>query len=574
MTRLSTLLILLIACADLGLANDAPPRPRSPVALAITPDGQRLFVANRGTGSVAVVDTAERRVVAEHAIGATLSDLARSADGRLLATDERSHQLIIVNVVGDELQVRSRVDVPPYPVAVRPSADGRRAFVASLWSRRLTRVDWMTDPPTVRTLDLPFAPRRLIALDQAGKVVVADAFGGHYAVVDAAAWTLDSNRRFQAHNIAGMAAHPDGKRLVITHQGLNRAARSTADDIHWGFLVANSLRWVLVDDLLDPARDPADRGLVTSLGRPGDGGGDPGAVAIAPDGTAVVPLAGVGRVVVGNVDEPVRLRLAAGKRPTAVVLSPDARRAYVANTDDDSITVIDVAQNNVVATIPLGAKAELTEVERGERLFHDARLSQEGWMSCQSCHGQGHSNHRVADTLGDESYGAPKRVPSLLGVGLSAPYAWNGQMPDLAAQVRKSTQTTMRGRPLADDEVAALVAYMRSLAPAPSVDRLRGTLDETRATRGAAVFRERCERCHAGPARTDGKEHDVGLTDEDGNRRFNTPSLLGVSQRDRLLHDGRHASLEDLLIHDRHPRDGLPLSESEAADLIAYLRGL
>ena len=46
-------------------------------------------------------------------------------------------------------------------------------------------------------------------------------------------------------------------------------------------------------------------------------------------------------------------------------------------------------------------------VARGERLFHDARLSHDGWMSCHSCHVDGHTNGLVADTLGDGSYGAP-----------------------------------------------------------------------------------------------------------------------------------------------------------------------
>jgi YVTN family beta-propeller protein len=574
MTPLLVVLPLLITTYP----ADAPARPREPTAIVIAPGGTRAFVANRGTGSIALIDAETRQVLTEVAVGGTLSDLAGTADGSFLyATDEARHRLAILTVTDQGPVVRARLDVAPYPVQVRASADGRRVYVASLWSRRLTCLDLDdegTNPKSSRVVDLPFAPRCLLVLEGAGKLVVADAFGGFLGVVDVASWSLDSVRTLKAHNIGGMALHPDGKRLVMVHQDLNRAARSTSDDIHWGFLVASSLRWLRVDDILTPTVDPADGGRVTSLGRPGDGGGDPGGLAFTADGTAVITLSGTGRVVIGPIDEPVSLRVLVGRRPTAVALAPDGKRAFVANTYDDSISIVDLPDAKTVATVSLGPQATLTEVDRGARLFHDARLSQEGWMSCQSCHSSGHTNNLVADTLGDETYGAPKRVPSLLGVVASAPYAWKGQIPDLETQVRKSVQTTMRGRPLRDEEMNALVAFMKSLTPPPSADRLMGRIDPVQEARGEALFERRCERCHSGPARTDGRNHDVGHADEDGHTHFNTPSLLGVAQRDRLLHDGRCRSLHELLAKGRHPNDDSPLSEAEIADLIVFLKGL
>ena len=40
-------------------------------------------------------------------------------------------------------------------------------------------------------------------------------------------------------------------------------------------------------------------------------------------------------------------------------------------------------------------------------------------MSCHSCHTDGHTSGRLADTLGDDTFGTPKRVLSLLGLGAS-----------------------------------------------------------------------------------------------------------------------------------------------------------
>ena len=87
----------------------------------------------------------------------------------------------------------------------------------------------------------------------------------------------------------------------------------------------------------------------------------------------------------------------------------------------------------------------MSQVDRGELLFYDARLSHDRWMSCDSCHTDGHTNGLLNDNQGDGSFDAPKRVLSLLGVGDTAPWAWNGSVDDLEAQVRKSVQTTMHG---------------------------------------------------------------------------------------------------------------------------------
>src|SRR5262245_14875676 len=78
--------------------DQAAPRPglRRPVALALADGGQWLFVANQGSGSIAVIETGSRRVVAEVPVGRKLSDLAITPDGRhLLVTDEEAGELVV-----------------------------------------------------------------------------------------------------------------------------------------------------------------------------------------------------------------------------------------------------------------------------------------------------------------------------------------------------------------------------------------------------------------------------------------------------------------------------------------------
>src|SRR5439155_26896115 len=171
--------------------------------------------------------------------------------------------------------------------------------------------------------------------------------------------------------------------------------------------------------------------------------------------------------------------------------------AYVANHFSDSVSIVELGDGKLVKEIPLGPTPELQSAERGERLFFDARLAHDGWLSCHSCHTDGHSNGLLNDNLGDGSFGAPKRVLSLLGVRDTGPWAWNGTMPDLEAQIRKSVETTMRGSKPTDPQVQALAAYLRSLSPPPSLTRLTGEVNAMAVQRGREVFnREACGSCH------------------------------------------------------------------------------
>src|SRR5262245_63389927 len=73
---------------------------RRPVGLALLDDGRWLFVGNRN-GSVAVIDTAAVRVVAEIPVGRTIADLVVTRDGtHLLAVDEEAGNLVVLRRSG------------------------------------------------------------------------------------------------------------------------------------------------------------------------------------------------------------------------------------------------------------------------------------------------------------------------------------------------------------------------------------------------------------------------------------------------------------------------------------------
>ncbi len=596
------ILCVLLASLSLfmmGRADDAkngnvtPPSnaARRPIAINLIANGRHAVVANQSRGSLSLLDLETMRVVSESSVSGRLTDIVAysrrpmTSDSslsltaeRLLACDDESHELLLIDRKGDGFAVTKRLKVSPYPVSVAVDSAGSRAFVASLWSRTISVVDvarWQSvsnseNSPIVRTVRLPFAPRAMLYVEDSAKLIVADAFGPKLAVIDAQTARPESVRELPAHGIRQLRLHPSQPRLLLTHQMLNRLSETTFDDVHWGVLMVNCLRSLLLADVLDPKRDLLQHGELDYLGQPDHGAGDPSGFVIRPNGVIAVALSGTNELILDDGSHQWTTRIKVEENPTAMTLTADGSRALVVNTLGDSVSVVGLSQSEVIGTIRLGTKPDLTAVDRGERLFRSAKLSHDKWFSCQSCHVEGHTNGLLNDNLTDGSFGSPKRVLTLRGIADTSPYAWTGRFNTLAEQIRHSARSTMQGEALTDEEVNDLTAYLRTLPPIPGI----GSTDAAASRRGAALFeRLDCARCHARPNFTSDRIADVKLKDERGLAKFNPPSLRGVSQNGPYFHDGRAASLEEVFAKFQHQLDR-DLTADELRDLIEFLNGL
>ncbi|MFM9068894.1 MAG: cytochrome c peroxidase [Planctomycetota bacterium] len=597
------MVIWLLVGASLVIAEQPVARLRRPVALQLTPDEQQLLVVNQRAGTLSVVDLKQPAVVRELTLGKKPTDLVSNRAGSLLLIpDELGHELLLVEVptsasagstasappnqpdpsTASAIKIRQRLAVSPFPVSVVMSPDERHCYVASLWSRRVTVVklpESAIDLAKVeRTIDLEIAPRKLLMARQGAVLLAADSFAGKLAVIDVASQVPQpvlGLREFPAHNIRGMGINADGSMLILSHQMLNELAHTIRNDVHWGLLMSNDLRWLKLDQMIAGGQDLFAGGHMHPLGGAGSATADPAGLTLASDGTVIVALAGVGEIASGQESDFSLHRTAVGQRPVAVVATRDAKLAYVANMFSDSISIVDLDARERKSDFSLGPNPALTLADEGELLFYDGRQSHDGWMSCHSCHTDGHTNGQLNDNFSDKSFGAPKRVLTLLGRADTAPFAWNASSPDLAAQIRKSLNVTMQApKDPSDKMVEAIAAYVTSLESPPSVDRLRGTLDEAAVNRGREVFeQQRCQRCHAPPTFTTPKTYNVGLKDQQGNDHFNPPSLRGVAQRAPYFHDNRAATLERVFGEFRHQLKG-DLTDAQLADLLCFLRSL
>ncbi len=568
----------MIAADDSG-STESVATLRRPVALVLDEARQRLWVANHRSGSLSLVNLESRSVETEHQVGTSLRDLvAAGQPRRLLAVDDAQHQLLMLQVNGRQLKTVATIPTARYPVSIACSADGRTCYVASLWSRRLTRFDLNWNQGTAQTkwvLDLPFAPRAQVLPGDRSYMMVADAFGSNLAVIAKTDGAVLREREIFGHNLHALTLDADSTTLVVGRQLLNELAQTVQDDVHWGLLMSNELSWFPMIKLFEGDRTELRGGHTQPLGEANHAAGDPSGVAVAADGTVLVTLGGVHEVAIGKRSDFTLARVRVGRRPTAIVVSDDGRRAFIANTFDDSISEVSVQDCQQTHVISLGQQRELSLVESGELLFYDASLSHDGWMSCHSCHTDGHTNGKMNDNFSDGSFGAPKRVLSLLGKAGTEPLAWNGSIPSLADQARLSIERTMQSDDKAtDQQIDALVAFMNSLPTPPSLPEARGTADPDAIRRGQALFAaNQCNRCHAPPSYTSPSTYVVGLVDELGNSKFNPPSLRGVGQRGPYFHDNRASSLNQVFRKFRHQLDE-PLSDDQMKDLIAFLKSL
>lgn len=583
---IAVLLLCLGLSGGLEAATPAPTETtrtpaRRPIALRFNHDGDRLFVANRASGTLSVIDARQQRVIAEHPVGTGLADLVPLPGGSFwLALDQVANSLLLLEERNGLVKVVTRESVKFDPVKLVLTQDGATCVVASRLARSLSfysRAGTTPEPrPTLSltgSVELPFSPQEMLLVREGATLIVADAFGGQLAVVDMENGQLRAVHSLPAHNIRGLALSPDGHSLLLAHQELNPNGRAIQDDIQWGALISNKVRVLNLDQLVDRQPEarlspPATTDLVVDLGR---FSGDPSALACARDGRIMLTLAGVDQVVTGLDASHLEIRTGSGKRPTAIALNPDQTMGYVTDRLDDTISVFEVKTGKRLTQIPLGTSRDASLEERGERLFYDARLSRGGWMSCHSCHTDGHTNGLNVDTIGDGGYGAPKRVPSLFGTSQTGPWGWTGRNDRLEEQVHQSTVTTVQGTWPTETEVTEMSAYLRTLSLPRSAPIAPS--QQASAQRGQALFAANCATCHAKPEYTSAHRYDVGLADEVGQRRFNPPSLRGVHFRAPLLHDGRAKTLKEVFRKFKHPRD-TSWTVEEVADILTFLESL
>lgn len=497
-------------------------------------------------------------------------DLALLPSGQLAICDRDLAVLRVVDCSQAVPELLSELPLPREPYRLSLTADGRWLVIAHCWTHALSILSTFEltasgHQAEVRTLPLPFLPGELLAHPQQPLVMVADAFQGHVLLLDAVSRRVLGDSDLGVHNIRGLTWQ--GESLLLTCQQLH-AEPTTAENIAAGLVIENLLAEIRV---APGQSSPLHYQHRTELGVPSHGAADPTGVAVGAD-RVFVAAAGVQQLLALSSSLQVQSRIDVGHHPTQLFADGDGRRLFLLESFEPALRVVDAASLETMSIISLELGGTTGPRERGEALFFNGERSQFGWMSCHSCHGDGHTNGRLADTFGDGDSGAPKSVLSLLGGRDANPWAWNGSMQTLHGQVLKSLESTVHSPIISARDAMDLVAYLHTLDPPPPlVDDAQHELIE----QGRRIFTRRgCQRCHIPPLTyTSDLTYEVGTEDEHGQKKFNPPSLRGVGQRFGYLHDLRAPNLEAVFEVEGHQLDE-SLSPEDLKALTTFLRSL
>ncbi|MFO0577330.1 MAG: di-heme oxidoredictase family protein [Polyangia bacterium] len=353
----------------------------------------------------------------------------------------------------------------------------------------------------------------------------------------------------------------------------------------------------------------------------------PRAIAFTPDGSlALVVNMSSEDVLVIDAERRVQaqlLRPLPGDLPEGIVVSPDGRRAFIDQRASGDVAVLQIAEPGAAASgsdrvrlepqaIPRLAAGDPmpAELRLGQRLFYSANsaefpITKNFWVACSSCHLEGRSDG-VTWLFATGPRDTPSNAGGTLGTGFLMRNATRNQLQqyDETIRIEQGGDFDLT-RPADKRLLDALSNYVDRAVPlprSPEIDARTGELSAA-AQRGQAVWSKlQCERCHGGPRYTDSGTgnpgldlggsvmlHDVGtcagapFPDQpalarDGAPRpacaFDTPGLRGVSDTAPYLHDGRAATLEDVIDHFVRVLQLPPPTAAERADLAAFLRSL
>jgi cytochrome c peroxidase len=290
--------------------------------------------------------------------------------------------------------------------------------------------------------------------------------------------------------------------------------------------------------------------------------------------------------------------------------------------------------------VPPGNPTTAQGVALGRRLFYDPILSGDSTQSCSTCHVQAAAfGDPRRFSLGIDDVQGPRHAPVLVNAGWGESLFWDGRARTLEEQALEPVPNPiemhqpwdgavakLQRHPLYPDlfraafgsetvtstrVVQAIAQFERTLVSADSrYDRFlrTGTGLTASERRGYVLYfseRAECFHCHVDRVFTDQAFHNNGLDSVfvDPGRsevtgwasdlgRFKTPTLRNLVFSAPYMHDGRFATLEEVIDHydsggngidtvnpfilnlRRNHEEGNGLSPADKQDLLAFLKTL
>jgi YVTN family beta-propeller protein len=257
-----------------------------------------------------------------------------------------------------------------------------------------------------------------------------------------------------------------------------------------------------------------------------------------------------------------------GNGPRNFAISGD--KAFITTYFSDILNVVNLDDGQIRFAALNESRVE-SQIDKGERIFHDATYCFQNWQSCNSCHpGNGRTDGLNWDLLND-GVGNPKNTKSLLYSHVTPPSMISGIRAQAEMAVRAGF-THIQFAEISEDHALCVDKYLKSLRPVPSPWLVNGELSE-KAERGKMVFETLgCGDCHSGTYYTNMKMYRIG-DDVEFEKGWDTPALVEIWRTAPYLFDGRAATMRDVYSVHKHGI-GKQVSEEEIDDLVEYVNSL
>ena len=592
------------------------PAYKNPLNLALTPNGQELWVACEASASVIVVDTATHRKVDELTVGGQPNDVCFTPDGERAFVSNRLDDSVSVVAVATR-KVIGTIEVGDEPHGVLVDRQGRNLYVLNTSIDSVSVID-VASLKEIKRLSASRSPWSLAESPDGQTIFVTHALSrfvpertpsmSEVTVIDTERAVVTDRPVVKAANLLqGVAWHPSGEFALITLLRTKNLVPMTR--INHGWTISNGLGVLWRDGTIDQVLLDQNH-----LYFP-----DPSDLCLTPDGRyALVTSSGTDRVAVVDVNKLVAMLKSAtpierervipnhlGKSaeylvahiptqncPKGITCSSDGLTAYVACMLDDSVTVLDLRSLRATGRIDLGGSPELNIRRRGEKLFHSADITFRRQFSCSTCHPDGHIDNIVYDIEDDGIGMGPIDNRTLRGINDMAPYKWIGINPSLKRQCGPRLAVFItRIHPFTPEQLTDLHYYLCSIPRPPNRYRKLGQDLTEPQRRGKALYERaykndgspippgnRCVTCHPPPLYTDGRIHDVGTkfpNDRDG--KFDVPHLHNIYDSAPYLHNGIAPTLEEIwTVYNPYDEHGVTndMTKDQLNDLIEYLKTL
>ena len=506
-------------------------------------NGNKIAVSHRFSPELWVIDVASRKVEKRVAASQFQTRMAISPNGQELAVAQASQESGIQFYFLPEFEPFDFLPLSFMPDWLCYGRDGTELFVTSRQDKTINRI------------------KDLLVRDKA---------------------TLP-------RPVLSMGRDESGERILIS----TTAASTDAEQITANHFIENTLHFI------DTSHGKITETLITDRRShrqeyPGnaDRGGSPMGMCVYAETVVMVAFAGTNEVWLiepktGKIVEQIDLEPHGIRAPHGVadlgggrwcVSSPSSGSISVFDGDGELRTQIHLAPNDAEL---VKADSNLLQRRHGEQSFYEETRS---GISCQSC-------HMHADTdFSLHNIGQATLVDNLTvrGVAGTSPFLRNASY-DRLRDLHEVAEGLYRGyrREVEWDRPKAIEAYMNGL-PKPVNWRAFASEDIERTRAGVSAFvKAECVRCHSFPAFTNLAQHPAALifpkyvaghgSLSQFPTKLDTPSLVNLSLFPPYLHDGRAATIRDVLrnqnLSNRHG-NVKRLTDEEFDSLIYFLERL